>query len=105
MENVLITGGAGYIGSILARILLQRGFRVRVVDNLLFGGESIIELLNDERFEFLEVNPLAGLNPIHSDLPIICGRIGMSYRDLIGEILASAAVRSEAGKERLRSCA
>ncbi len=55
--------------------------------------------------QFLEVNPLAGLNPIHSDLPIICSRIGMSYRELIAEILASAAVRTTSGKARLRSCA
>ena len=55
--------------------------------------------------QFLEVNPLAGLNPIHSDLPIICSRIGMSYRDLIGEIVASASVRTTAAQERLRSCA
>ncbi|MCF8051163.1 MAG: D-alanine--D-alanine ligase [Desulfobacterales bacterium] len=55
--------------------------------------------------QFLEVNPLAGLNPIHSDLPIICSRIGMSYRELIGEILTSAAVRATAAQERLRSCA
>ncbi len=42
---------------------------------------------------FIEVNPLAGLHPEHSDLPIICNRIGMSYRTLIQKIVASASRR------------
>jgi D-alanine-D-alanine ligase len=43
--------------------------------------------------QFMEVNPLAGLHPEHSDLPIICSRIGMSYKALIGNIMASAKRR------------
>ncbi|MQY77452.1 MAG: ATP-grasp domain-containing protein [Spirochaeta sp.] len=39
---------------------------------------------------FLEVNPLAGLHPTHSDLPIICQSQGMSYRELIQGIIHSA---------------
>lgn len=54
MENVLVTGGAGYIGSVLVRLLIGRGYNVRVLDNLSFGGESIVDLLNDERFDFLK---------------------------------------------------
>jgi D-alanine-D-alanine ligase len=42
---------------------------------------------------FMEVNPLAGLHPFHSDLPIICSHIGMPYEDLIREIVDSAAKR------------
>jgi D-alanine-D-alanine ligase len=42
---------------------------------------------------FIEVNPLAGLNPIHSDLPILCRLNGISYQDLIGRILAAATGR------------
>ena len=38
-ETVLITGGAGYIGSMLARELLAHGHRVVAADALLFGGE------------------------------------------------------------------
>jgi nucleoside-diphosphate-sugar epimerase len=51
--TVLVTGGAGYIGSVLVRLLLARGWRVRVLDRLLAGGESLLELLDHERFEFL----------------------------------------------------
>jgi D-alanine-D-alanine ligase len=42
---------------------------------------------------FLEVNPLAGLHPDHSDLPIICKGIPLSYEVLIERILASALKR------------
>ncbi len=43
--------------------------------------------------QFIEINPLAGLHPLHSDLPIICGKAGIPYRELIGMILDSALRR------------
>jgi len=43
--------------------------------------------------QFLEVNPLAGLHPEHSDLPILATKVGMSYRELLGRIVDSAATR------------
>lgn len=42
---------------------------------------------------FIEVNPLAGLNPVHSDLPIICKMNNIKYVDLIDEIMKSAVKR------------
>ncbi|HUP24958.1 MAG TPA: D-alanine--D-alanine ligase [Thermoanaerobaculia bacterium] len=42
---------------------------------------------------FMEVNPLAGLHPLHSDLPILSTLAGLSYPDLIDSIVRSAAVR------------
>ena len=48
---VLVTGGAGYIGSQLVRDLLDDGYRVRVIDNLLYGGEPIAHLAGHPRFE------------------------------------------------------
>ena len=43
---------------------------------------------------FMEVNPLAGLHPEHSDLPIICTMVGVTFQQLIGRILASARRRA-----------
>lgn len=43
--------------------------------------------------EFIEVNPLAGLHPVHSDLPILCGKLGISYQELIARIVTSAVRR------------
>ncbi|MCB1165358.1 MAG: SDR family NAD(P)-dependent oxidoreductase, partial [Leptospiraceae bacterium] len=54
LDTVLVTGGAGYIGSVLVRLLLGLGYRVRVLDSLRFGGESIADLLNDENFSFIK---------------------------------------------------
>lgn len=49
---------------------------------------------------FIEVNPLAGLHPTHSDLPIICSLVGMPYTGLIQEIVASAVTRCAAMRPR-----
>jgi len=43
---------------------------------------------------FIEVNSLAGLNPVRSDLPILCSLIGVSYHQLITDILNSALQRA-----------
>jgi D-alanine-D-alanine ligase len=42
---------------------------------------------------FLEVNPLAGLHPTHSDLPMIATAVGMPYAELVRAIIESAAAR------------
>jgi D-alanine-D-alanine ligase len=42
---------------------------------------------------FMEVNPLAGLHPEHSDLPILCTLAGTDYRELLSKILRSASSR------------
>lgn len=42
---------------------------------------------------FLEVNPLAGLHPTHSDLPIICTKAGITYQQLIATIIYNALAR------------
>ena len=44
-KHILITGGAGYIGSILTSELLRQNQRVTVADSLLFGGESLLSFL------------------------------------------------------------
>ncbi|HPC11192.1 MAG TPA: NAD-dependent epimerase/dehydratase family protein, partial [candidate division Zixibacteria bacterium] len=46
-QTVLVTGGAGYIGSVLVRVLLRAGLRVRTIDNLSWGGEALLGVLGD----------------------------------------------------------
>jgi len=57
------------------------------------------------RPQFIEVNPLAGLHPEHSDLPIICGLVGVSFERLIARIIASAEQRVLPLKPRPDPCA
>lgn len=55
-----------------------------------------IDLRSDARGlpHFIEVNSLAGLNPVRSDLPILCRLVGVSYEQLISDILSSALARA-----------
>ena len=57
------------------------------------GGR--VDIRCDERGQpmFLEVNPLAGLHPTHSDLPMIATAVGMPYAELVRAIVDSAATR------------
>lgn len=55
-KHILITGGAGYIGSMLSGELLRKGYRVTVVDDLLFGGESLLAYLPNPDFSFVKSN-------------------------------------------------
>ncbi|MCA1900082.1 MAG: NAD(P)-dependent oxidoreductase [Chloroflexi bacterium] len=53
-RHVLITGGAGYIGSMLTSELLRQNYRVTVLDTLLFGGESILPFFSHPNFHFVK---------------------------------------------------
>jgi len=52
-QHVMITGGAGYIGSILCEHLLDRGFSVTVLDNLLYSQRTLFHLCSNPDFDFI----------------------------------------------------
>jgi D-alanine-D-alanine ligase len=60
------------------------------------GGRVDVRADAAGQLHFLEVNPLAGLNPDHSDLCFIAYKVGMTYNKLIESILASAIRRYSA---------
>jgi nucleoside-diphosphate-sugar epimerase len=51
--RVLVTGGAGYVGSILCETLLTAGHRVTVLDNLMYGQHSLLPLCAHPAFDFV----------------------------------------------------
>jgi nucleoside-diphosphate-sugar epimerase len=55
-QTILVTGGAGYVGSILVRKLLQNGYRVLCIDCLRYGGSSLIDIWDKPDFIFRRVD-------------------------------------------------
>jgi nucleoside-diphosphate-sugar epimerase len=53
MKNVLITGGAGYLGSILAEQLLAKDYHVTIIDNLMYGEQNLGHLCANKNFNFV----------------------------------------------------
>lgn len=72
-DVILVTGGAGYVGSHLTRKLLARGYRVRVLDNLMYGHHGLAEL------------------GAHPDLELLSGDVG-AERDLVRAVKGARTV-------------
>ena len=53
-EKILVTGGAGYIGSILVPVLLRKMYRVTVLDSLIFNQPSLLDCCADPNFDFVK---------------------------------------------------
>ena len=55
MKRILVTGGAGYVGTTLVPMLLEKGHEVTVIDNLMFmNGDRMIPFINDDRFKVVK---------------------------------------------------
>jgi nucleoside-diphosphate-sugar epimerase len=71
--NVLITGGAGYLGSILCEHLLDAGYRVSVLDSLMYGEQNLNHLCADPNFGFVrgDARDKAVLEPLVKKADVI----------------------------------
>ena len=56
-RTILLVGGAGYVGTVLTRCLLDQGYGVRVLDSLIYGhGHAIRQFLNDPAYTFIHAD-------------------------------------------------
>lgn len=82
MEKVLITGGAGYLGSTLAEYLLSNNYKVTIMDNLLYNQLSILHLFKNENFTFIrgdvrDIDALTSLVNSHDVIIPLAAIVGM----------------------------
>lgn len=84
--NILVTGGAGFIGSHLCDALLERGHYITALDNLLLGRmENINHLESEENFTFIKVDLL--------DIPKIKNTFAHSSFDMVFHLAANSDIQ------------
>ena len=99
MPRVLVTGGAGYIGSILVPALLDRGFDVHVVDNFMYGQDSLAAVRDRQTFSLTrgDVRSMETMRPLLKDADIIiplAGIVGAPQCDRDPETATSTNLRA-----------
>jgi len=87
-RRMLVVGGAGFLGSVLTRKLLARGFRVRVLDSFIYGRKSLDDLADVENLDIVE----GDLRNIHTCVD--------SLADVDAVVLLAAIVGDPASKVR-----
>ena len=96
-KHVLVTGGAGFLGSLLCGHLLRLGYSVTVVDDLLYGGESLLAYFSHPAFYFFKANvsePRAIRSALNHQLPVpvavihLAGIVGFPACQAVGRQVA-----------------
>ncbi len=86
-ESALVTGGAGYMGSVLCGYLLEKEYEVTCLDNLTFGHGSLMHLVSNPRFNFVlgdvrDKKTLERLIPKYDIIIPLAAIVGMPQCDL-----------------------
>ena len=56
MKKIVLTGGSGFIGSNLTRILLKKKYKILVIDKLTYASNANIEKLKHKNFKFIKLD-------------------------------------------------
>ena len=94
--KILVTGGAGYIGSSLVPLLLADGHSVRVLDSLLHGGDSLLGVWSHPAFEFIrgDICDRAKVQRAVAGMDAV-----VHLAAIVGDPACSRLARSGAGRE------
>jgi len=105
--RVLVTGGAGYIGSFIVEELLKNGHDVRVLDGLLFGDHALQPMLDNERLELVEgdIRHIDDLSYAMEDMDAVIHMAGIVGDPACGvNEQATQSVNVEATKSLVEIC-
>ena len=55
-KKIILVGGAGYIGTVLTKHLLEKNYKVKCIDNLIYGQDDCIRIFfKEDNFEFMNI--------------------------------------------------
>lgn len=107
-KKILVTGGAGYLGSVLCERFLDAGYKVTVLDNLLYRQKSLFHLCSNSNFEFVfgDVRNKSLINQLLKDADIIiplAAIVGAPACDLDPQLSTSVNLKAIQLLNKLRS--
>mgnify|MGYP001411635990 CR=1 FL=1 len=90
-KSILVTGGAGYIGSVLTHKLVEIGYNVRIIDSLIYGKNGISDLISKNSVELIEkdIRDEKTLNKVVEDIDCV-----IHLAAIVGDLPCQAAPKS-----------
>jgi len=76
--NILVTGGAGYVGTVLSARLLSEGYKVTILDNFMYGYEPILHLMQDPNLSVVEWDIRNDMSKHLKDVDVVFHLAGIS---------------------------
>jgi nucleoside-diphosphate-sugar epimerase len=102
-KSILVTGGAGYIGSVLTHKLVELGYNVRIIDSLIYGSDGISDLISKNSIELIEkdIRDEKTLNEVVKDIDCVIHLAAIVGDPLCKKIPVSAKQINEDATKKL----